>query len=85
MRYCFVGIWVSFCVKNVYINLSIFIDFLCLREVFISLTFSLQYNVAQSELDIYLSNQQNEQSKLNEMKRNLNKTTVTLKERQRLV
>lgn len=41
-----------------------------------------QYNVAQSELDIYLSNQQNEQSKLNEMTRNLNKTTATLKERQ---
>lgn len=41
-----------------------------------------QYNVAQSELDIYMSNQQNEQSKLNEMKRNINKTTYTLKDRQ---
>ncbi|XP_029636692.1 structural maintenance of chromosomes protein 4 [Octopus sinensis] len=41
-----------------------------------------QYNVAQSELDIYLSNEQNEQSKLNELQRNLTKATNTLKDRQ---
>ncbi|XP_064620536.1 structural maintenance of chromosomes protein 4-like [Lineus longissimus] len=40
-----------------------------------------KFNVAQSELDIILSNQQSEENKLRETKRNLEKVTTTLKER----
>jgi hypothetical protein len=47
--------------------------------------FSFQFNVAQSELDIILSNQQSEENKLRETKRNLEKVSTTLKERKSYV
>lgn len=47
------------------------------------LSFYLQLNIAQSELDIYLSNQQSETSKLKEMQKNQHKAESTLKDRKR--
>jgi hypothetical protein len=41
----------------------------------------LQLNIAQSELDIYLSNQQSETNKLKEMEKNLEKAKSTLEDR----
>ena len=49
------------------------------------LCISLQLNIAQSELDIYLSNQQSETNKLKEMEKNLEKAKSTLEDRTKWV
>ena len=45
----------------------------------------LQYNVAQSELDIYISNQRKELAKLEETQRNLERSRATVKDRKKSV
>ena len=47
------------------------------------LCYSLQLNVAQSELDIYLSNQHKETNKLKDLQRKLEKAETTLKDRKK--
>ncbi|KAK2144822.1 hypothetical protein LSH36_727g01027 [Paralvinella palmiformis] len=56
-----------------------------LKEVMESLKTETQYSVAQSELDIYISNQKTEITRLKDIQQNLEKTETTLQDRKKAV
>ena len=61
-------------------NLAAILSHMCMSSA-TSMSFPLQYKVAQSELDLLLSTLQSEKCKLEGTQRNLTRTTATLTDR----